>query len=100
MTFIRRSTIKLVTVKKGKKARKEKFFQCDVVKEAINLSFIAFQLTSKVLILDRSSGITCFLFQVPHAYWKKSSHGSFVASIPASSDEAKKEKEKDKNEED
>ena len=32
--------------------------------------------TSKVLILDRSSGIRCFLFHVPQANWKKSWHGS------------------------
>jgi hypothetical protein len=60
------------------------------IKEAINTD-CSLKLTSKVLMEERSSGITCFLFHVPHAYWKKSSHGSFVASIPANKDEAIKD---------
>ena len=31
-------------------------------------------ITSKVLRLERSSGMTCFFTQVPQANWKKSSH--------------------------
>ena len=45
-------------------------------------------MTSNVEIDDLSSGITCFLFHVPHAYWKKSSHGSLLRSIPESRDDA------------
>lgn len=36
---------------------------------------------SNVLKLDLSSGIICFLFQLPQAYWKKSAHGSTDVSM-------------------
>ncbi|KAJ8920341.1 hypothetical protein NQ315_012003, partial [Exocentrus adspersus] len=47
-------------------------------------------MTSKVLMELRSSGMTCFLFQVPQAYWKKSTHGSAVWSIADNKDDAEK----------
>lgn len=44
--------------------------------------------TSKVDIEDLSSGITCFLFHVPQANWKKFVHGSAAVSMAMSKDEA------------
>ena len=44
--------------------------------------------TSKVEMDDLSSGMTCFLFQDPQAYWKKSVHGSEDLSIALSRYEA------------
>lgn len=46
-------------------------------------------MTSKVLIELLSSGITCILFHVPQAYWKKSTQGSAVRSIADKSEAAK-----------
>lgn len=45
-----------------------------------------------MLTLDLSSGIVCFLFQLPQAYWKKSSQGSEVGSIASSREAAGREK--------
>jgi hypothetical protein len=47
-------------------------------------------ITSNVLIELRSSGMMCFLFQEPHAYWKKFWHGSAVESIAANNDAAER----------
>lgn len=57
--------------------------------DSFNYLLLILLLTSNVLIELLSSGITCFLFHVPHANWKKSWQGSCVWSIAASNDEAK-----------
>lgn len=44
--------------------------------------------TSKVLMLDRSSGMRCILFHVPQANWKKSWQGSAVRFIAISNEAA------------
>ena len=44
--------------------------------------------TSNVLILDRSSGMRCFLFHAPQANWKKSWHGSADRFIATSNEAA------------
>lgn len=45
-------------------------------------------ITSNVLKLDRSSGMTCFFTHVPHANWKKSLQGSALRSIADNRDDA------------